>query len=64
MPTEVAERIARVAAEGLRSPAVQEVFRSQAAIPVTSTPAEMRAFVAADRERWAVLVRELNIRLE
>jgi hypothetical protein len=27
-------------------------------------PAEMRAFIAADRERWAVLVRELNIRLE
>lgn len=64
MPAEVAQRISQVAAAGLRSPAVQEVFRTQAAIPVTSTPAEMRAFIAADRERWAVLVRELNIRLE
>jgi len=64
MPPEAAQRIAQVAAEGLRSPAVQEVFRTQAAIPVTMAPAEMRAFIAADRERWAVLVRELNIRLE
>jgi hypothetical protein len=31
---------------------------------VTSTPEEMRAFIAADRERWATVVKDLNIRLE
>lgn len=61
---EIAARLAQVASAGLASPAVREVFRIQAAVPVTSTPEEMRAFIAADRERWAVLVRELNIRLE
>lgn len=45
-------------------PAVQQVFRTQAAVPVTITPEEMRAFIATGRERWGVLVRDLNIRLE
>jgi tripartite-type tricarboxylate transporter receptor subunit TctC len=64
MPAAAADRIAEVAAEGLKSPQVQEVFRVQAALPVTSTPEEMRAFIAADRERWAAVVKDLNIRLE
>ena len=64
MPAPSRARIAEVAAEGLRSPQVQEVFRVQAALPVTSTPEEMRAFIAADRERWAAVVKDLNIRLE
>ena len=64
MPAAAANRIAEVAAEGLKSPQVQEVFRVQAALPVTSTPEEMRAFIAADRERWAAVVKDLNIRLE
>lgn len=64
MPPEVAVRLPRVASEGLATPAVQQVFRIQAAVPVTSTPEEMRAFIAGDRERWVVMVRELNIRLE
>jgi tripartite-type tricarboxylate transporter receptor subunit TctC len=64
MPAAAASRIAEVTAEGLKSPAVQEVFRVQAALSVTSTPEEMRAFIAADRARWASVVRDLNIRLE
>ena len=31
---------------------------------VTSSPAEFQAFVKADTERWAKVVREANIRLE
>ena len=64
MPAPVAARLATSAAEGLRSPAVQEVFRVQAALPVTMTPEEMRAFLASDRERWGSVVQDLNIRLE
>jgi tripartite-type tricarboxylate transporter receptor subunit TctC len=64
MPASVANRIAEIAAEGLRSPQVQEVFRVQAALPLTGAPEAMRDFVAADRERWAAVVRDLNIRLE
>ena len=63
-PVDVAARLSQVAGQALAMPAVQQIFRVQAAVPVTTTPDEMRAFIASDRERWAVLVRELNIRLE
>ena len=63
-PATLAERIAEVAAEGPRPPQVLEVFRVQASLPVAGTPGEMRDFVAADRERWAAVVGDLNIRLE
>jgi len=64
LPEEVARRLAAVTAEALAAPQVQEVFRVQAALPVTGTPAEMREFLTADRERWAAVVKNLDIRLE
>lgn len=63
-PQDVVARIAAVAAEALRTPAVQEVFRAQGILPVGLPPAETRAFVAADRERLGPIVRNLNIRLD
>ncbi len=32
--------------------------------PVTSTPAEFGAFLRADMEKWARVIREANIRVE
>lgn len=63
-PPAVVERIATTAAEALRAPATQEVFRAQGILPVGMPPAETRAFIAADRERLGVVVRSLNIRLD
>ncbi|CAH0156287.1 tripartite tricarboxylate transporter substrate binding protein [Roseomonas sp. CECT 9278] len=63
-PDAAAQRIAQVTAEALRLPAVQEIYRVQAALPVTMTPAETGAFIAADRARWEPVVRALDIRLE
>nr|WP_255528938.1 tripartite tricarboxylate transporter substrate binding protein [Roseomonas rosulenta] len=63
-PPDVVARIAAVAAEALRTPAAQEVFRAQGILPVGMPPAETRAFVAADRERLVPIVRNLNIRLD
>lgn len=64
MPEAAARRIAEVTAEALRLPAVQEVYRVQAALPVTMSPAQTRDFIAADRARWEPVVRALDIRLE
>jgi tripartite-type tricarboxylate transporter receptor subunit TctC len=64
IPAEVAPRIAAASAEALRTPAAQEVFRTQGILPVATSPEETRAFMAADRERYAVLVRNLNLRLD
>lgn len=60
----IAERLSAVAAEGLKVPAVLNVFRSQAALPVTTRPEEMRSFIAEDQANWANVVRDLNIQLE
>ncbi|SHJ20830.1 Tripartite-type tricarboxylate transporter, receptor component TctC [Roseomonas rosea] len=64
LPMPVAERIAAVVAEVLNQPAVQAIFRAQAALPVSTKPEEMRAFIAEDRMGWANVVRDLNIQLE
>jgi tripartite-type tricarboxylate transporter receptor subunit TctC len=64
LPPAIASRMAEVSAEAVSSPQVQEVFRVQAALPVKGTPEEMRRFIAADRERWAGVLKDLNIRLE
>jgi tripartite-type tricarboxylate transporter receptor subunit TctC len=64
IPAEVAPRIASASAEALRNPAAIEVFRAQGILPVAMTPEETRAFITADRERWAAVIRSLNIRLD
>jgi tripartite-type tricarboxylate transporter receptor subunit TctC len=64
MPAAAATRIAEASAEALRNPAAQEVFRTQGILPVTGTPDQARSFIAADRERWAVVIRPLNLRLD
>jgi tripartite-type tricarboxylate transporter receptor subunit TctC len=64
LPAEVAPRIAQASAEALRAPAAVEVFRTQGILPVTMSPEQTRAFIAADRERWAAVIRALNIRLD
>ncbi|WP_203074941.1 Bug family tripartite tricarboxylate transporter substrate binding protein [Falsiroseomonas ponticola] len=64
MPAAAATRVAEASAEALRSPAAQEVFRTQGILPVSGTPDQARAFITADRERWAAVIRPLNLRLD
>jgi tripartite-type tricarboxylate transporter receptor subunit TctC len=64
MPEAAVQRIAAAVAEALRTPAIQELFRAQAAEPAPSTPEGLRDFIAADRERWGEVIRALNIQLE
>lgn len=64
IPAEVATRVAQASAEALRNPAAVEVFRQQGILPVSTSPEQTRTFMAADRERWATVVRTLNLRLD
>jgi tripartite-type tricarboxylate transporter receptor subunit TctC len=64
MPAAIVARLAAAAAEALRASATQDVFRTQGILPVGLPPEETRAFIAADRERIAAVVRSLNIRLD
>ena len=64
MPEAAIARVATVAAEALRMPAAQEVFRAQGILPVSTSPQETRAAITADREQWTTVVRTLNLRLD
>jgi tripartite-type tricarboxylate transporter receptor subunit TctC len=64
MPDEAVGRVASAVVEGLKSPAVQELFRAQAVIPEARGPEAMRVFIAEDVASRADLVRGLDIRLE
>ena len=64
LPAEVANKLAEAIAEAARAPAVQEVFRAQAAVLSTNTPAEFGRFIAADRARWEEPVKALDIRID
>lgn len=63
-PGAAAQRLAQAAAESLRQSASQERYAAMATLPMTTSPSETRAFIAADRARWEPLVRSLNIRLD
>jgi tripartite-type tricarboxylate transporter receptor subunit TctC len=64
MPEAAVRRIAEVAVEAVRTPAVAELYRNLAAEPVPSSPEALRAWVAAERRRWGEVIRALNIQLE
>ena len=64
MPEEAVGRVASAVVEGLKSPAVQELFRAQAVIPDARGPEAMRVFIADDVASRTDLVRSLDIRLE
>lgn len=64
LPADVANKLAEAIAEAARAPAVQEVFRAQAAVLSTNTPAEFGRFIAADRARWEEPVKALDIRID
>jgi tripartite-type tricarboxylate transporter receptor subunit TctC len=62
-----AERVARLAAEAQRALAVPEARRALETAGfevVASSPEELRAFMAAEAERWGGLIRRLGIRAE
>jgi tripartite-type tricarboxylate transporter receptor subunit TctC len=63
-PAPALARLNAAVREGLRHPQTLEVFRQQAGVPEPSTPEELAAFVRSEREQWAQLVREKNIRVE
>ncbi len=63
-PPAVVTQIANAAAEALRAPAAQEIFRAQGIVPVSLTPEQTRAFMTANRETLGMVVRRLDIRLD
>ena len=63
-PDQVVQRLSAVTAEVLRVPSVVEVFRQQATNPEATSPEGLGEFVREERERWAAVIRAVNVQLE
>ena len=63
-PPELVARIQVDAAKGLRAPHMSAKVQEQGFEVIGSTPAEAQAFVAAEIERWAKVVREAGLKAD
>ena len=63
-PPEIVAKLHREIARVLARPDVRERFASVAAEPVASSPAEFRAYIQSEIERWTAVARQANIALD
>jgi tripartite-type tricarboxylate transporter receptor subunit TctC len=61
---EIVQRLHAEVAKFMHAPEVRKQLAASGLDPVTSTPAEFAAFVKADLDKWARVIREANIRVE
>ncbi|MDQ7971642.1 MAG: tripartite tricarboxylate transporter substrate binding protein [Rhodocyclaceae bacterium] len=64
MPKDVVERLSAELAKALAQPDVQAKFATAGAEVHSLGPAEFAAFVKADNEKWAKLIRERKLQLD
>lgn len=60
-PRDVVMKLNRSIVEAIKSPAVQEAFRKQAADPVGSSPEEFTAFIRKETDKWGATIRAAGI---
>ena len=63
-PPEVADQLARDAAEFLANPAVRESLKAQGLVETVMRPAEFGAHIRAETATWARIIKARNIRAE
>jgi len=61
LPSDVLAKLNEEAVRALRAPALKENLAVQNGTPVGSTPAEFTAFISAEIERYAKVVRDAGI---
>ena len=65
LPPEVVARLAAASREAMNDPALLKALAEQGLVPVTdSTPDSTIAFVRAEAERWAPIVKAADIKME
>ena len=62
-PAPIQEKLAAAVAAGAKAPDFIELWRGFAADPVGNPPAEFRAFLKADRARWAAVVKKAGVKI-
>lgn len=63
-PTDVIAKLNKTLIEALNSTAIKARFQVLGLEPIPSTPAEMTAYTKAEREKWAVVIRDSGIKLD
>jgi tripartite-type tricarboxylate transporter receptor subunit TctC len=63
-PGEIVSRIQMEVAMALSTPAVRERLQAQGAVPVGSTPEQFAAFIHAEHDKWAVVVKASGAKVD
>ncbi len=63
-PTEIVTSLNTALTAALAEPEMKTRLNDLGAVPMTSTPAEFGAFLAADTEKWGKVIRSANIKPE
>jgi tripartite-type tricarboxylate transporter receptor subunit TctC len=63
-PPEIVEKISGEVQRIMQLPNIQERLKGMGAKPIGSTPEEFVQFIAAEREKWAVVIKEANVTIE
>jgi tripartite-type tricarboxylate transporter receptor subunit TctC len=64
LPAEVVAVLNKTVAEGLKTPEVIERFAGIGAEPAPDTPAEFAAYMRAEQQRWAKVIRDAKVTLD
>jgi tripartite-type tricarboxylate transporter receptor subunit TctC len=63
-PPEIIDRLNQVINAGLADPAVRKRLLDVACVPIFFTPAELTAFMTAETEKWAEVVKRSGVKSE
>jgi tripartite-type tricarboxylate transporter receptor subunit TctC len=63
-PTEVVDKLSTAIRGSLEKPEIQERLKGLGAVVVGSTPAEYKAWLQEDLQRWAALIKSADIKAE
>jgi len=64
IPDAMVERINRLVAQAITSPAIRDKLSAQLMEPIPDTPSQFRARIAADIARWKPVIEAAKIRIE
>lgn len=63
-PAELVNRLSAVAGEAIRQPEIAKKLSGLTSEPVGNSPAQARAFLQQEKERWGAVIRKANIRID
>ncbi|MBO1110772.1 tripartite tricarboxylate transporter substrate binding protein [Bordetella petrii] len=63
-PQAVVDTLNAAIRKAMSSPGLRQHFEKEGAVPTASTPAELRDFIHGELDKWAAVVKSVNIRVD